>query len=76
MPLPHEISSGFHLYKDGDAWCAVGPTFVDLQQSVAGFGDTMIDAVNDLWRQLKTEPSWRDQEPPNFHQFKVWDELI
>jgi hypothetical protein len=27
-------------FKDGNAWCAVFPDFVDLQESAAGFGDT------------------------------------
>jgi hypothetical protein len=35
-----DISDGYHLLKDGDAWCAVGPVFADLQRSPAGFGDT------------------------------------
>jgi len=28
------------VFLDGDAWCAVYPDFVDLQESLAGFGDT------------------------------------
>jgi hypothetical protein len=28
------------VFKDGSAWCAVFPDFVDLQESPAGFGDT------------------------------------
>lgn len=28
------------VFMDGDAWCAVEPDFVDLQQSLAGFGPT------------------------------------
>ena len=35
---------GFHIFKDGNSWCAVGPNFVDLQESVAGFGGTPIAA--------------------------------
>ena len=28
------------VFRDGNAWCAVGPDFVNLQESPAGFGDT------------------------------------
>ena len=28
------------VYKDGVAWCAVHPDFVNLQESAAGFGRT------------------------------------
>ena len=40
-----DTAHGFHLLKDGDAWCAVGPEYVDLQRSPAGFGDTPGEAV-------------------------------
>jgi hypothetical protein len=30
--------------RDGDKWCAVLPTFVNLQESPAGFGPTKLDA--------------------------------
>jgi len=33
---------------DGDAWCATLDGFVNLQESVAGFGKTPRDAVSDL----------------------------
>ncbi len=28
------------VFKDGDQWCAVYPDFVNLQESLAGFGPT------------------------------------
>lgn len=28
------------VFKDGNAWCAVYPDFVNLQESPAGFGDS------------------------------------
>lgn len=36
---------------DGNAWCAKRHDFVNLQESLAGFGDTQVDAVKDLRRQ-------------------------
>jgi hypothetical protein len=40
-----DIANGFHLLRDGNSWCAVGPEFLDLQRSPAGFGDTPEQAV-------------------------------
>lgn len=46
-------------FKDGNAWCAVWPDFVNLQESPAAFGDTEKEAIEALvhpkplgWRQL------------------------
>lgn len=38
-PAPSK-PEGYRIYKDGNEWCAVGPGFIDLQQSPAGFADT------------------------------------
>ncbi len=38
------------LYLDGNRWCCCRGNFVDLQESIAGFGDTKEDAMADLWR--------------------------
>jgi hypothetical protein len=37
--------SNFCLFMDGNAWCAVGPGFVDIMASPCGFGDTQGDAI-------------------------------
>lgn len=39
---------GFHIFRDGNAWCAVGPHFHDLAVSDAGFGPTKSDAIKEL----------------------------
>ena len=39
---------GYRLIKDGTAWCATPPGFIDLQSSPAGFGDTQEQAVKAL----------------------------
>ena len=37
------------LYMDGDKWCAVyEPTFINLEESLAGFGDSEAEALKDL----------------------------
>ena len=37
------------IYKDGSDWCSVLSDFVDLQQSQAGFGNTPLEAVVNLF---------------------------
>ena len=37
-----------HVFRDGNAWCATWPDFIDLQQSSAGFGDTPEEAIEEL----------------------------
>lgn len=53
-PTVHPIM----VYADGNAWCAVPIDFVNLQESPAGFGDTMVDAIEQLCEAMhtKTEP--------------------
>jgi hypothetical protein len=36
------------VFRDGSAWCATMPDFIDLQQSKAGFGATPQEAIDDL----------------------------
>ena len=47
------IAHGFHLLKDNNVWLAVGPEFVDLVRSPAGFGNTREEAVRELRAQLR-----------------------
>src|SRR5215475_5428547 len=46
-------SRGFHLLRDGNAWVAVGPDFVDLQRSPTGFGETPEEAIEALHEALR-----------------------
>lgn len=48
------------FFKDGDAWCCVRGDFIDLQQSPAGFGETMDAALNSLHSQVNTETTERN----------------
>ena len=64
---------GFHLFRDGDMWAAVGPHFVDLQQSPAGFGMTKAEAVQALHAELR-KVGWPESAMPALIRFKVHDE--
>ena len=44
----HKIQDNVLLSMDGDQWCATRKDFINLQESDAGFGDTMEDAIKDL----------------------------
>ena len=47
--------TGFKLFKDGNQWCAAKGDFVNLQESIAGFGDTPFEAFVALCRKVKAE---------------------
>ena len=40
------------LALDGNAWCATGPNFTNLQECPAGFGETKIEAIAALARSM------------------------
>lgn len=44
------------LFMDGNQWCATGGDFTDLQNSPAGFGDTALDALGALCKELGWKP--------------------
>lgn len=44
-----------NVFIDGDAWCATLDGFTNLQESVAGFGKTPRDAVENLLENAKAE---------------------
>jgi hypothetical protein len=67
------IAHGFHLLKDGGVWLAVGPDFVDLQRSPAGFGNTRAEAVSELRAQLR-RGGYPDHALPNLGAFTVHGE--
>ena len=53
--------AGITLELDGNAWCATGPGFEDLQQSPAGFGATKLEAMAELAKALEIHAGtmWR-----------------
>ena len=44
-PTPDWWNTGINVFIDGDAWCAVGVGFIDIQESPCGFGKTPREAV-------------------------------
>lgn len=40
------------LEMDGGSWCATREDFIDLQESPAGFGDTCLEALGELCKDL------------------------
>lgn len=48
-----EFKDQFRIYLDGDQWCAVGPGFVDLQATRAGFGHSPLTALVQLLGEVR-----------------------
>lgn len=46
--IKNEIEPIYTLHMDGNAWLATRSDFVDLQESLSGFGATPVEALNDL----------------------------
>ena len=46
---------GIKIYKDGNKWCAVFEDFIDLQESIAGFGETPALALSALMKERDAE---------------------
>ena len=56
-----------HLFEDGDQWCATFPDFINLQESLCGFGDKPGDAVAELfkaWETVMTDPPLTEEIHP------------
>lgn len=65
--LYDDMSHRFHLLRDGDEWCAVGPDFIQ-----AGFGETKEEAAKALQAELRNL-GWPDRSIPSLSQFRVHD---
>jgi hypothetical protein len=48
---------GIRLYRDGDSWCATRGDFVNLQESDAGYGNTCLEAMAELCKELGYKPT-------------------
>lgn len=48
---------GANISMDGNQWCATGKNFKNLQESEAGFGDTALEALSELCKELNFKPS-------------------
>lgn len=66
-----DVAHGFHVFRDGSAWCAVGPHFVDLMQSDAGFGNTPNDAIIELHGKFVRQAWWKDKALPMRNEFTI-----
>lgn len=66
-------ATGFLLFKDGNAWCAVAPGFQNIMQSPCGFGETQGIAYGALIVRLDKNSWWREQPdfPPPISKFTV-----
>lgn len=47
---------GANIQMDGNSWRATRKDFVNLQKSPAGFGATALEALAELYKELKFKP--------------------
>lgn len=68
-----DFSNGFHIFLDGNMWCAVGPHFRDLMQDRAGFGETQQAAYEAWWKDNEHSPNFRAvvHSKPDLSRFTV-----
>lgn len=66
-----DVSRGFHIFMDGNMWCAVGPHFRNLQEDKAGFADTPYVAYQAWWIANKNLAGWRGHSAPAFEKFII-----
>lgn len=59
------------LYRDGTHWCAVGPGFIDIMASPAGFGLWPSEAVEEYLRAASQRYRRSPLAPPTVEQFMV-----
>jgi hypothetical protein len=63
------VALGWHVVRDGNAWCAVGPVFEDLLVSPAGWGSTPEDARAALTQRHQREDG---AVVPQLPEFRIW----
>ena len=47
------------VFVDGNKWCAVYQDFINLQESPAGFGNSVAEAVEDLMKNTDEDYAYR-----------------
>jgi hypothetical protein len=48
---------GVKLNRDGNAWCATKSDFINLAESPAGFGNTILETLSELCKALEFSPT-------------------
>jgi hypothetical protein len=68
-----DMSMGYRLFMDGNAWCAVGPHFECLATDPAGFGETKEQAVAALLadRSFQGRLKRMNGTPPSLAEFTI-----
>jgi hypothetical protein len=65
------VTLGWHVIREGDAWCAVGPLFEDLLVSPSGWGSTPEQARAALTLRHQREDT---AVVPQLAAFRLWDD--
>jgi hypothetical protein len=70
-----KIKCGFHVIAEGNKWVAVGPEFVNLTESVVGFGDTPLEAITEWMERWSRNPRSCAGRSPRPRDFEAHDDL-
>jgi hypothetical protein len=68
--LPLAKGTG-RIFRDGDAWCATGPGFIDPVVSAFGCGDTPQEAYLRWCQRALADPVWEGLPIPRLDKFKI-----
>jgi hypothetical protein len=59
------------IFRDGNAWCATGPGFIDPVVSAFGCGDTPQEAYLRWCQRALADPTWEGVTIPRLDKFKI-----
>jgi hypothetical protein len=69
-PPRRQTAHSVDLSAVDDTWCAISPTFEDLQRSPAGFGNAQQEAIEAMRAELR-KAGYPDHAIPKVGDFKV-----
>lgn len=56
LACPGHGGPNIRIFRDGASWCAVRPGFINLQESLSGFGESVEAAISALLAVEQGEP--------------------
>jgi hypothetical protein len=71
MPSLHSVTTTARIFRDGNAWCATGPGFVDPQESAFGCGASPKEAYDRWFERALLDPYWAGMIIPAFQDFRI-----
>jgi hypothetical protein len=67
-----DVGAGWHVIRDGNFWCAVGPKFEDLVRSPSAWGSTPEEARTALVSRHQRQADDPPEHVPPLPEFRIW----